>query len=169
MTPVDVVVTFLEMTDPAQLRPASSVVPGVTLRLEHPPAAVGLAAQLYRLVGSGYHWTDRLVWGDSEWRAAIDRPDVELWTARQGDTIAGYFELERRSDAAEIRYFGLTPGFVGRGIGGWLLTEAVRRAWQLDVRRVTVNTCTLDSAAALPNYRSRGFTVVREDHQRREL
>jgi hypothetical protein len=32
-----------------------------------------------------------------------------------------------------------------------------------------VNTCTLDGAAALPNYLSRGFVMVREDHQRREL
>jgi GNAT superfamily N-acetyltransferase len=169
MTPVDVVVTFLDMADPAQLRPASSVVSGVTLRLERPPAAVSLAAQLYRRVGNGYHWTERLTWNEGEWQAAIDRPDVELWTARKGEAIVGYFELERRGDAAEIRYFGLTPEFVGQGIGGWLLTETVRRAWQLDVRRVTVNTCTLDGAAALPNYCSRGFKVVREEHQRREL
>ncbi len=169
MTQVDVVVTFLEMTSPAQLRPASAIASGVVLRREPPPDAIGLAAQLYRLVGSGYHWTDRLAWTEAEWRAALDRPEVELWTAREGETIVGYFELEHRANAAEIRYFGLLPGFHGRGIGGWLLTEAVRCGWQLGVERVTVNTCTLDGAAALPNYRSRGFVVVREDHQRRDL
>jgi ribosomal protein S18 acetylase RimI-like enzyme len=157
------------MTSPAQLRPAAAVASGVTLRRELPPAAVGLAAQLYRLVGRSYHWADRLPWNEAEWRAAIDRPDVELWTAREGETIVGYFELEHRSDAAEIRYFGILPDYHGRGIGGWLLTEAVRRGWQLGVQRVTVNTCTLDGAAALPNYRARGFVVVREDHQRRDL
>ena len=169
MTQVDVVVTFLEMTSPAQLRPASAVISGVALRRELPPAAVGLAAQLYRLVGKGYHWADRLLWNEAEWRAAIDQPEVELWTAREGETIVGYFELEHRGDAGEIRYFGLLPDFHGRGIGGWLLTEAVRRAWQFRVQRVTVNTCTLDGAAALPNYRSRGFVVVREDQQRRDI
>lgn len=169
MAQVDVVVTFLELTTPAQLRPASAVASGVTLRRERAPTAVSLAAQLYRLVGKGYHWADRLVWSEAEWRAAIDQPEVELWTARKGESIVGYFELERRDDAAEIRYFGLAPGYLGQGIGGWLLTEAVRRGWQLGVQRVTVNTCTLDGAAALPNYRSRGFVVVREDHQRRDL
>lgn len=169
MTQVDVVVTYLEMTSPTQLRPASAVVSGVTMRREPNPGAVDLAAQLYRLVGGSYHWVDRLAWSESEWRAAIDRPDVALWTAREGETIVGYFELEHRGDAAEIRYFGVLSGFHGRGIGGWLLTEAVRRGWQLGVQRVTVNTCTLDGAAALPNYRSRGFVVVREDHQHRDI
>jgi GNAT superfamily N-acetyltransferase len=169
MALVDVVVTYLEMTAPEQLRPAAAVASGVTLRRELPPASVDLAAQLYRLVGSGYRWLDRLSWGEGEWREAIDTPGVELWTAREGETIVGYFELERRELSAEIRYFGLAPGFLGRGLGGWLLTEAVRRAWQLGAPRVTVNTCTLDGTAALPNYRSRGFVVVREDLQRREV
>lgn len=165
----DVVVTYLEMTSPEQLRTASSVTGRIGLRREEGAVAVDLAAQLYRSVGGGYHWLDRLHWSEREWHEAIDHPDVELWTAREGDAIAGYFELERRPEAVEIRYFGLTPGFLGRGLGGWLLTEAVRRAWQLGAPRVTVNTCTLDGAAALPNYLARGFVVVREDHQRREL
>ncbi len=168
-TAVDVVVTYLEMTGPDQLRPARPVSSQVTLRREPPPEAVDLAAQLYRLVGDGYQWLDRLGWGEGEWRAAIDRPDVELWTAREGDRVVGYFELARSAESTEIRYFGLAPGFLGRGLGGWLLTEAVRRAWQMAAPRVTLNTCSLDGAAALPNYLARGFTVVRAVQQRREL
>lgn len=42
---------------------------------------------------------------------------------------AGYFELEGKPGSdIEIAYFGLLPQFVGKGLGGYLLTEAVRRA-----------------------------------------
>jgi hypothetical protein len=34
---------------------------------------------------------------------------------------------------------------------------------------VTVNTCTLDHAAALPNYLARGFCVARTERQRRAI
>ncbi len=71
---------------------------------------------------------------------------------------AGYFELQRHDDGAvEIVYFGLTPGFIGRGLGGMMLTRAVREAWDMDATRVWLHTCTLDSERALPGYKARGF------------
>lgn len=166
---VDVVVTYLDMKTPAQLRPAATVSVPPLLRRESPPEAVQLASQLYRLVGEGYHWLDRLDWSEGKWQSAIDHPDTEVWTAREGEDVVGYFELARSGVSADIRYFGLAPGWIGRGLGGWLLTEAVRRAWQLGAPSVTVNTCSLDGPAALPNYLARGFRVVREVHQQREL
>ena len=43
---------------------------------------------------------------------------------------AGYFELRRdRVGGTEIAYFGLLPEFTGRGLGGYLLTVAIERAW----------------------------------------
>ena len=62
----------------------------------------------------------------------------------------------------EILSFGLLPQFRGAGVGGWLLTEALRRAWALGPRRLWVHTCSLDGPAALPNYRARGLTVYEE-------
>jgi hypothetical protein len=58
---------------------------------------------------------------------------------------------------------------VGRGIGGWALSALVREAWSSGPRRVILNTCTLDAAAALPNYLARGFTVIRQEHVLREV
>ena len=82
---------------------------------------------------------------------------------------AGYFELEAQPEAtSQITYFGLLPSFIGKGIGGYLLTQAVDRAWQMspDVRRVWVHTCTLDHPGALPNYLGRGFRIFKEEeHQ----
>jgi GNAT superfamily N-acetyltransferase len=71
----------------------------------------------------------------------------------------------------EIAYFGLLPQFVGRGLGGQLLTEGVRRAWTLHervpgcapVERVWVHTCTLDGPHALRNYLARGFQEFHTD------
>ncbi len=83
---------------------------------------------------------------------------------------AGYFELEAHADAsAEIVYFGLLPEFHGRGLGGFLLSEAVREAWATGAPRVWLHTCTLDSPAALPNYLARGFRPFKEERYVAEI
>ncbi len=46
---------------------------------------------------------------------------------------------------------------MSRGLGGFLLTHAVKEAWQVGGPRVWLHTCTLDSERALPNYKARGF------------
>jgi len=76
------------------------------------------------------------------------------------DESAGYFELQRGDDGSvEIVYFGLVPKFIGRGLGGPLLTRAVQEAWAMGggAKRVWLHTCTLDSPRALPGYKARGF------------
>ena len=63
----------------------------------------------------------------------------------------------------EIDYFGLVPNFVGRGLGGAMLTRAVGEAWALGAKRVWLHTCTLDSPRALPGYKARGFTPYKTE------
>jgi len=71
---------------------------------------------------------------------------------------AGYFELQRHDDdSVEIAYFGLIERFIGRGLGGLMLTRAVAEAWEMGAERVWLHTCTLDSPNALPGYKARGF------------
>ncbi len=60
-----------------------------------------------------------------------------------------------------IVLFGLLPWAIGQGLGGWLLTQAIERAWALGPDVVTVNTCSLDGQHALPNYQARGFAIQR--------
>lgn len=102
---------------------------------------------------------------------AVDRRGVELWMATDETAVspAGYFELECTGDVVDIHYFGLMPAYIGQGIGGWMLTRAIEQAWALGAARVTLNTCTLDGEAALPNYLARGFSVVRTVHQCRDI
>lgn len=161
------------MTSPSQLRPGAPPpedVRSVQLDTESEGAPT-IVRQLYLDVGAAWHWRDRAGWSDQEWADAIRMEGVEIWVALRDRDAAqvGYFELERCAGVVDIRYFGLLPEFIGRGLGGWLLTCAVERAWELGTTRVTLNTCSLDGMAALPNYRSRGFELVRIVHQRREL
>jgi GNAT superfamily N-acetyltransferase len=60
-----------------------------------------------------------------------------------------------------LALFGLLPWAIGQGIGGWLLTRAIERAWELGPRFVTVNTCSVDGPHALANYQARGFAITR--------
>ena len=73
---------------------------------------------------------------------------------------AGYYELDPTPDATEIAYFGLLPEFQGHGLGGHLLTHALRRAFELSPR-AWVHTCTLDGPHALANYQARGLRQFR--------
>jgi GNAT superfamily N-acetyltransferase len=119
---------------------------------------------LYAAVGGPYHWIDRLPWTDDDIRRYLATPGVSLWVLYSGGAPAGYYELKRHEDGSvEIAYFGLLQEFIGRGLGKYLLTEAVREAWSTGARRVWLHTCTLDGEAALPNYKARGFKPFKEE------
>jgi ribosomal protein S18 acetylase RimI-like enzyme len=160
---VEVKRTYLEMTAPADLRPARSADLAARVeRVEGCPAS--FYRYLYAEVGRAYRWLDRLQWTDEEIRTHLANPAVSLWVLTVRAAPAGYFELKAAPDGSvEIAYFGLLPEFIGHGYGKHLLTEAVERAFSLGARRVWLHTCSLDDAAALPNYVSRGFRPFREE------
>ena len=88
--------------------------------------------ELYALVGELWLWRDRLVWTQAELERYLDSPDVHVWSAHVRGATAGYFELRQHADrSVELMYFGLAPSFMGRGIGGWLLTRAAHEAFAL--------------------------------------
>ena len=154
------VVTFLEM----RVRPATLPIPPSPLRLErveHPiPSAY---RDLFRRVGSPWLWFSRLIMPDADLAAILDHPAVDLFEVRDGETVVGMLELDRRDvGACELSFVGLVPEYSGKGHGRWLLAEAVSRAWGRDgVGRVHVHTCSLDHPAALAAYRRAGFVAVR--------
>jgi GNAT superfamily N-acetyltransferase len=59
----------------------------------------------------------------------------------------------------------LLPEFIGRGLGGALLTSAIEEAWRMSpsITRVWVHTCTLDHPGALANYQSRGMVIYKRE------
>lgn len=115
---------------------------------------------LYQWIGARWQWTDRLVWSDQQWRSYAEADDLRTWVGRVDGSPAGYFELQKHADdSVEIRYFGLAEGFIGRGLGGYLLSECIRQAWAWHPHRVWVTTCSLDHLSALGNYQARGLEL----------
>ncbi|KAI9012181.1 acyl-CoA N-acyltransferase [Hyaloraphidium curvatum] len=153
------IVTYLEMLE----RPEGGAPP---LRED---LAIGLEEmmpldryrRLFRRVGEPWLWSSRLRMSDAELAAEIHDAKVEVWTAvHPGETEpAGIFELDfRKPGECEIQFFALVPGFTGRGVGSWLMGNALHRAWGRDgVARVHLHTCHLDSPPAMAFYLKMGF------------
>jgi GNAT superfamily N-acetyltransferase len=163
--------TYLEMRSLDALRPSTRVPDDVLLLRAGIPSPV-LNRAFYTGVGGSWYWLDRLGWSWAQWMAWLDRPELETWVAHLAGTPAGYVELElQREREVEIVYFGVLPQFAGSGLGGYLLSQAVHRAWSMrpSVARVWVHTCTLDHPAALANYLARGFQIFREADHEQEL
>ena len=162
MTARQAVRTYLEMHAPADLLGAPSPSTDVVIeRVEHAPAA--LWRHLYTEVGREYHWVDRLAWTDEDITSYLADPALELWVLRIKGAPAGYFELRRHDDGAvEIAYFGLLPAFTGQGLGKFMLTTAVERAWQRGANRVWLHTSSLDHSSALSNSLGRGFSIWKQ-------
>ena len=160
---------YLEMNSPGELRPSRASVADLEIRQARIPSPE-FNRFLYTAVGGDWYWTDRLGWTHRRWLDYLNRPELETWVAYVGGTPAGYFELEQQAGGdVELAYFGLLPQFIGRGLGGLLLTRAVERAWATGARRVWLHTCTLDHPAALAAYQARGFRVYKEETEEKEL
>lgn len=161
--------TYLEMTSRAELRPAGIAAASLDLMQAEVPCPE-LNRFLYTAVGARWWWYSRLAWDHARWLAYLDRPELETWVAYVSGSPAGYYELERQDGGdIEIAYFGLLPGFIGRGLGGALLSAAVNRAWDIGAHRVWVHTCSLDHPQALANYQARGFRVYRTEEKEEDL
>jgi GNAT superfamily N-acetyltransferase len=162
MTATPVVRTYLELADPTALRPANP--PRVDgdvgiARVDPPDGATN--RWFYEHVGADHHWTDHLDRTDADWQAWAEQ--VETWVATVDGARAGYYELHETDErSVELAYFGLLPHAQGHGLGGHLLTHALRRAFAKRPR-VWVHTCTLDGPHALANYRARGLRPFRTE------
>ena len=163
---MEVVRTYLEMRAPRAAADDASALPDrieADVRRVAAPTAEEYRA-LYREVGEDYHWRDRLAWSDAQLADYLGDPAIELWVLTVAGRRAGDFELRRGDGATEIVYFGLTPPFIGRGLGRFLLARAIDEGWRTPgTTKLWLHTCTLDSPAALPNYLARGFRVVRTE------
>jgi GNAT superfamily N-acetyltransferase len=167
---VDVTTWSLEMLDPGDLVPSATPAGAVhVIRAEVPSPE--LSRFLYTSVGGDWYWYDRLPWSYERWQQEVNRTGHETWLLLDRGTPAGHFVLVGDGQGTtEITYFGLLPAFIGKGFGGYLLTEAIRAGWSLHERwpgfqvttRVWVHTCSLDGQpAALANYQARGLKIFK--------
>ncbi|MBP6784119.1 MAG: GNAT family N-acetyltransferase [Verrucomicrobiales bacterium] len=154
-------ITYLQMLSSAELRPKRIADARFSIR-ECTVKQWPFNRFLYFTVGEDWEWTEKRSWSDVQWQDYAESDRLWTFAAYYDDSLAGYFELyEDDQRDIEIAYFGLMPGFYGRGFGGALLTAALEEAWKLQPGRVWVHTCTLDHASAIPNYQARGMTIYK--------
>jgi ribosomal protein S18 acetylase RimI-like enzyme len=154
---LETVVTFLEMRRPAHVFvPPPASLRMTLMRAEKP--TVHFYRYLYDTIGESHFWVDRKRLSDEELAAIIQRETVSVFVAYAHGVPAGFFELEERAPGEIwLAYFGIMPEFQGRGLGKWLLAEAIDEAFSRDPEVLRVETCTLDDPRALPLYQKMGF------------
>ena len=120
----------------------------------------------YKQVGKKHRWIDRLSWSDGKWINYISNKNLETYIISESEELAGFFELLYNPELkeTEISYFGLLEEYIGKGIGGYALSEAIRKSFERNIRRVWLHTCTLDHPNALKNYIARGMTVFKREN-----
>lgn len=165
---MDVKVTYLELfTHPQRQIPAPREGLSV-LHAKNPP--IPYYRFLYNRVGAAYHWFSRKKLSEAELAVIIGDPRVEVHVLHVDGAPAGFAELDRRKDnEIELTQFGLTPEFIGQGLGKYFLQWTIDKAWSYQPKRFWLHTCTLDHPKALPNYKAAGFAVYKEEIIQREL
>ena len=120
----------------------------------------------YKQVGKKHRWLDRLNWSDEKWINYISNKNLDTYIISDSENLVGFFELlnNPRLSETEISYFGLLEEYIGRGIGGYALSVAIRKSFEKDIKRVWLHTCTLDHPNALKNYIARGMTVFKKEN-----
>lgn len=161
------IVTWLEMSHRPP-RPRLPIPTGrISLLTAHIPP-VRFFRYLYDGVGSEYDWTDLHSWPEERLRAFVQDDKVEIHVVHVAGVPAAFAMLDfREAGVCDLAYFGVMPEFIGHGLGSWLLMEAIHMAWDREIERMTVNTCTLDHPRALPLYQKYGFQPVRQETRER--
>ena len=120
----------------------------------------------YKNVGKKHRWTDRLIWSDTDWMKYLSDEKVETFILRVKNQLAGYFELIFHFDLkeVEIAYFGLLEEYHNMKLGGFLLSNAIKKSFEKkNIKRVWVHTCTFDHKNALKNYLARGMKIYKTE------
>jgi GNAT superfamily N-acetyltransferase len=117
---------------------------------------------LYDAVGGPWNWRSRKKLADDALAAIIQNPKDEVHVLFVEGVPAGFCEFDRRVEGEiEIVQFGLTPDFIGQGLGRYFLQWAIDTAWSHHPKRLWLHTCTNDHPIALPTYLKAGFTVYK--------
>ena len=133
------------------------------IRSENP--TVAFYCFLYHTAGEEFVWGDRRRMSDTELASLISNENVHLMVLYKAGTPAGFFDINfGEPDSTEIKYFALLPGFIGQGLGGYMLNQAIRYGGQRKVP-LLLDTCTLDHPSALENYKKRGFVIYDEEDE----
>ena len=119
----------------------------------------------YRQIGKDHFWRDRLLWSDKEWLKYVDNINLETGVMRLNEELVGFYEQEFHKEKNEIELIqmGILKEFQGKKFGSFLLEFIAQKAFDKNVERLWVHTCSLDHKYALDNYLSKGFRIFKEE------
>ncbi len=119
----------------------------------------------YKNIGKKHEWIDRLVWSEEKWIKYLSDDKVKTYVLKHMDDLVGFFELiiHKGSSEVEIAYFGILEEYQNKKLGSYLLSEAIKKSFELKINRIWLHTCSLDHKHALNNYVSRGMKIFKTE------
>ena len=123
----------------------------------------------YKQIGKKHQWVDRLVWKEKDWIKYTSNENLKTYILKEGEELAGYFELIFDKNECEIAYFGILEEYIGKSFGSYMLSEAIKIAFQRKVKRIWVHTCSLDHKNAILNYQARGMNIFKTEILNRKV
>ena len=150
---------YLEISYLEDLKDSSNLSDHYSINLVD-PVDFQLNKFFYKNIGKSHHWVDRLVWSEKQWLDYVSDKKVKTYILKEGDELAGYFELILHTDKneVEIAYLGLLEEYQNKKLGSYLLSAAIKNSFKEKPKRVWVHTCSLDHKNALNNYIAVSYT-----------
>ncbi|MEK0419991.1 MAG: hypothetical protein RIQ65_691 [Pseudomonadota bacterium] len=160
----EIIRSYLDIKSLNQLLPASYQSQNILVEAHEKPN-FKLCKFFYKEIGKDFFWKDRLRWNDQQWIDYVGNKFFKLYILKYENHFAGYYELlfDKSKKSMEIAYFGIFKEYYGKGIGGYLLTDAILNSFKQDIESVWVHTCTLDHPNALKNYLARGMKIFKTE------
>ena len=123
----------------------------------------------YKQIGKKHQWVDRLVWKEKDWIKYVSNENLKTYILKEDEELVGYFELIFDKNECEIGYFGILEEYIGKSFGSYMLSEAIKIAFQKKVKRIWVHTCSLDHQNAILNYQARGMNIFKTEELKRKF
>lgn len=153
---VDLLVTYMEMTERPGGDPFAVPVTGARIERERPNPCDYLA--LYRGVGEPLNWDQRLRMPGDALQTLLSDESTHVHVLRVDGKAAGLCEFVGAGGSeVELTHFGLIPEFQGKKLGPYLLDHSLRSIWSLAPVRIWLHTDTNDHPGAQSTYRRAGF------------
>ena len=155
---VDLMVTYMEMTEPPSTAPKS--LPHSSLVVERERLGRADYITLYRAVGEPLQWDQRLRSEPETLDRLLADPSTHIHVLRLNGDAIGFCEFAGVGEPeVELVHFGLVPAAQGKGFGPYLLDHALRQSWRHSPNRIWLHTDTNDHPNAVPVYSKAGFRL----------
>ncbi len=155
---------YIEINNLKDLKEVKNISKDYSIKLIN-PSNFQLNKFFYKNIGKEHQWIDRLIWTENQWINYVSSKNVKTYVLNDKSNLAGFFELifHVEKKEIEIAYFGLLEEFRNKKLGSYLLSEAIKKSFLNDIKRVWAHTCSLDHKNALNNYIARGMKIFKTE------